>query len=659
MFSSVFRCVQLINARQFHAVRTLKPPKRHNLQKLRYLTTSTVSYVKLYTDTENIYAHKILQTIPVADNAIFTLKPPNQKVTTTEDFERLLDQNWRKKTATEILEAFKNVSDYCMANNIPLSDKRFDRLVDGFVDHVEKLTDDQMSDFMICLQKFPWCSSYDAHNFHDIWSALDDICLIRMHEWPVKKRYYFADLWYRLNLARICAYNFEFTDKLIGYAARQRLSKEEIVHTFFYLNICRRRKIDFELEYALEKVVDELSADEMGIVAMGYFKTETKIKLLPIVDAMCRKIIAEHDTMHEITLAAILKALRFSSLIKAGEMYYAVLDCLTSEIERMSNLSLIHIALLGTHLQIVHKDCLERVTEKLMRDLEKTRIKEIERLLLATAMFDFEPQIPDFYQKCLLELKKESRRLEKAQYSRCLPSALNYLSIRNLYDYDLLNEILDDAFIEEVYGKRATPRELMFLDYNIDVECPDYTGNRLQKNMRAVTMKVNSERIPSPDCPKHSIAGKLFLNVKKTIDEITGSPDLSLAIHILPHFSKADIILCKDVRSGRFVKPEGFEKYVLADLKRPELAEHLKWYAVVVLAYNQTVRDTATPLGLMKMKARQLKAFGFKPVIVSLCYFLSQRNFTCLFPDHLVRCSQKKRRRTTEVHSKQVVVGYQ
>lgn len=241
-----------------------------------------------------------------------------------------------------------------------------------------------------------------------------------------------------------------------------------------------------------------------------------------------------------------MQALRFSNQLKSGEMLYAVLDHLVPEIERLTNLTCLHVALLGTNLQIFHKECMTRVVEKLLRDLdnpEKLRLKEIERLLLATTMFDFQSDShPNFYEKCLEEIRKESRRAERAKYTRCVPCALNYLTIRKIYDYEMTNQVLDADFIVTTYGRSSLARELMVLDYCIEIECPDYSGNRLSMKNRAKLVKVTSERIATND-RKQNNAEKLFLNVQNAVNNLVGDPELSLPLHVLPHFSKAGKLL--------------------------------------------------------------------------------------------------------------------
>lgn len=96
-------------------------------------------------------------------------------------------------------------------------------------------------------------------------------------------------------------------DRIERRAKAITLTKEQILKSFFYINACRRKTVPFDMEYCLEKFINDMTVDEMGVVAMGYFKSKTKIKLVTITDAMCKKIIEERETIHEVTLAAILK----------------------------------------------------------------------------------------------------------------------------------------------------------------------------------------------------------------------------------------------------------------------------------------------------------------------------------------------------------------
>lgn len=66
------------------------------------------------------------------------------------------------------------------------------------------------------------------------------------------------------------------------------------------------------------------------------------------------------------------------------------------------------------------------------------------------------------------------------------------------------------------------------------------------------------------------------------------------------------------------MKPGGFENYVLGDVMFPFKDESLEWYAISILGWNNTIRDSTLPLGNMMMKKRQLEKMGYNSIFVSL-----------------------------------------
>lgn len=201
-------------------------------------------------------------------------------------------------------------------------------------------------------------------------------------------------------------------------------------------------------------------------------------------------------------------------------------------------------------------------------------------------------------------------------------------------------------------GKQAKllPRQVFSVDACIDIECPDYTGNRLPPELKYKAAKWLTDWPPSHDqWKKLSRKDQLFLDTVDTIEKIVGSQEHLTVQHVLPHFPLAgkiitrkntfnytfclilDIIICKDTKSGAFVRPTGFQQYILGDVMRPHNNGTLKWYSVIVLIWNNVVRDTSEPLGLIAMKQRQLKKIGYNPVMVSISVMLKLFSFVHLF----------------------------
>lgn len=108
-----------------------------------------------------------------------------------------------------------------------------------------------------------------------------------------------------LFLGRFCDFIFVIIDRCSRKA--NKLNKDQLVNIFFCFNVCRSRAVDFDYEYALENLINEMNVDELAVVAMGYFKTKTKIKLVPILKAMTEKVVENSKNIHEISLSAILK----------------------------------------------------------------------------------------------------------------------------------------------------------------------------------------------------------------------------------------------------------------------------------------------------------------------------------------------------------------
>lgn len=303
---------------------------------------------------------------------------------------------------------------------------------------------------------------------------------------------------------------------------------------------------------------------------------------------------------------------------------YDLLETLTPEIDRLSNLCCVHIAILGTNLQVFHRESIEKVAKKLVKDVEnpeKLRLKDLERILLSLTMFDVNPNTDsDIFEAIFKEIHKDERLKEIVMHPRSLASTLLYLAMKKLYSNELLNRIMDDDFIVETFGKqpKLIPREIYALDKCIEIECPDYNGKRLDRIKNYKATKWIIEYIPKYDQHKKlTAADKLFLDVFDYVKLIVGNENKVLLRHILPHFVKGDMVICRDKATNQFVEPFGFENYELGDVMYPKNVEDFKWYAIVVVGWNATIRNGVEPLGVFKFKERHLNAIGYKPILVS------------------------------------------
>ena len=104
-----------------------------------------------------------------------------------------------------------------------------------------------------------------------------------------------------------------------------------------------------------------------------------------------------------------------------------------------------------------------------------------------------------------------------------------------------MNDVLNDEYINETYGKSSknVPRDLFSLDTCVEVECPDYKGNRLSPQKRYKAAKWLSEYAPTRDQHKRlSLSDKAYLEIVDSLVGIVGEERLLRSDHVLPHFSK-------------------------------------------------------------------------------------------------------------------------
>lgn len=246
---------------------------------------------------------------------------------------------------------------------------------------------------------------------------------------------------------------------------------------------------------------------------------------------------------------------------------YKLLEVLEHEIPRLSNFCCLHIALLGTNLQILHEGCLVKVAHKLVKDIEnpsKLRLKDLERLLLALTMFEVEPNTdPDIYEAIFKEIHRDERLNEIVVYPRSLASTLLFLSMKGLYSHELMSRLLDTEFINETFGKSAKtlPREIFVLDKCIEIDCPTYINNRLDKVKSYKAAKWLTEFAPSYDqAKKLQSAAKFYLDVVDHVKLLVGGERKIFVNHVLPHFARAGMsyylaiyILSYDILTSRHI----------------------------------------------------------------------------------------------------------
>lgn len=266
----------------------------------RHLSIFHRLYGKKFIDQENRYAHKVFEAhskYPIYNNA---------PLCTVNSVQFKPDQKWYQLSGADILETFKVISKHCAEDGLCISDSRFDAFVDCFTEKCFDLTDDQLVEALRILKHMPETDDINIRNFNELWRCLDDACVHRIQSWDISRILLVCDHWYMLGLARICKFNWE-ANKKIGRKIR-KLPKHQLVQTIFYCNLLRKpivEMMDFELN--MIDCIDKMTIDEIAIMSMGFFKTQTTIKNPELIHAIYKRLIKEVDKVEDICLVNILK----------------------------------------------------------------------------------------------------------------------------------------------------------------------------------------------------------------------------------------------------------------------------------------------------------------------------------------------------------------
>ena len=220
------------------------------------------------------------------------------------------------------------------------------------------------------------------------------------------------------------------------------------------------------------------------------------------------------------------------------------------------------------------------------------------------------------------ELMAETRKKEIETYPRVFFNTVSSLAIYGLYPLPLLNMVFDKKLLELAYGRNDYNygREILVLDASIEIEQPHFNHRRLNDATRHRLSKVYSEW--PPVVGTKNFMQLIFLNFQEVLKNVVNGDEFFKQEHVLPHFRHADFIVAFDQLKKQFVRVHSFfENYYLGHVMRQDSTENIQWYAFVIGGRNYYINNSEEKLiGVAVMKIRQLKAIGYKPVLVSYTF---------------------------------------
>lgn len=148
--------------------------------------------------------------------------------------------------------------------------------------------------------------------------------------------------------------------------------------------------------------------------------------------------------------------MRYSSKPSHCKYMNKLNDELFKRVDKYNYLTLLHITLLGINLQNCHQELIVKIIEKINSCIKQVRLKDLERMSHVISLYDIETESGieiEFMKNVLEELK--IRVEEITNHPRCFTSTLHYLSLKGVYDVELISAALKENFLKFAYGMRV------------------------------------------------------------------------------------------------------------------------------------------------------------------------------------------------------------
>ncbi|GFR18853.1 FAST kinase domain-containing protein 5, mitochondrial [Trichonephila clavata] len=560
--------------------------------------SSATLCAKRFQERENEHAHNIMSNINSYANSV--VKNP---VTLKNG---LLNSYSSEVSSLREVNRFAEVTHQAVLHDLSLEDEHFSEVIRYLVQKLPYVSDAELIQIIhfLCLWK-PSPKSYST-NFKLIWNALDYECVRRLKNWDVDRKLLVSDYWFHLRLNRISQYNRSLIIDMLENL--NLLSNNQVVQLMFYINLQRKlpQILMKNLEEKLRIVINSVSIEEIGIVCLGFFKTENKLTdfntIQSIINVFCRDL----EKTNNVTIVSILKFLKKSLHLSHVDSYLPLLHKCISHIPKWDILASVHLALLATECRIYHPLLLNTVTEKFVAEIRSARIKDCTKLLQCLSHFNYFPE-SKFHELFFEEIFKESHQAEIEIHPQILVYAALYYAYLGHYNLDLLHRVLDPEFRNYCYHKCPDAMNAFAeIDYCVSIECKDYIGPRLSKEELKI-LENRRGNWPS-DSRNNNFFRRLLRDFHEILEDALNGKENILIRHILPHMYSPDIIIRLTENSQSLSKL--YDDYPSDSILIPPKGEI--WACFVISPSFSFAFKSHHLTGNMKMKIRQLEKIGYK-----------------------------------------------
>ncbi|XP_040912254.1 FAST kinase domain-containing protein 5, mitochondrial [Toxotes jaculatrix] len=408
------------------------------------------------------------------------------------------------------------------------SDQRFTILLRYSVENLRLFTDLQLLEVM---QSFVWL---DMPPSHTVLGLYETELSHRAKQMTLHQLLLAADLWRCIGrqIPQFLQHLYDLVHLYLG-----QMGVPELVQLLYIMGEGRHCPTSLirPLQQLLMHHLQQLYPEEVGVVCLGLFKSQTSISE-SVVTQIVDKALSSVKEMSDFAMVNVLKFLRFSYLY-----HKAWMEAMTQEVPqrapRMGVKGLMHVALASSALHYYNDNILTAVAERVPLLVPHCRSKDSCKLLWAFGTLRFLPaQSPSFYPSLTEGLRQ--RKAEFQRYPEHLLTGLLGLAFVSQFPEDLIELALSPDFVKlaRKSAQLELKKDLFTLDGTVAMELPQWTGPRLSSELTEEVTELLWKFAQSDVCQKPEVQ-----EAESALQDLLGGEEFVCKRMILPHTRSIDL----------------------------------------------------------------------------------------------------------------------
>ncbi|XP_019408898.1 PREDICTED: FAST kinase domain-containing protein 5, mitochondrial [Crocodylus porosus] len=316
----------------------------------------------------------------------------------------------------------------------------------------------------------------------------------------------------------------------------ESLTLPQLVQLMYIIGEGRNAPQDLmrKLETLVLVNLDSFNLEEIGTICLGAFKAHYCFSE-QVMKGIGDKISPRLEDISSCALVNVLKMFRYTHVDHA-DFVKQLEKVVPPRIPSIGIQGIMHISLSCAALRYLSKCILNAVAASVPSRVTYCRSKDTAKFLWSYGSLNYEPPNGErFYNSLIEQLRRQLHEFRK--FPQHLLTGLLGLAFTERYPYDLINYALNNEFIQLINKTRFDlKRDLFTLDGSVEIECPDYKGNRLAPQFRQEATEVLLSFAEREIYVKPEVQEVLAI-----LENILGGPKYVKNHMILPHTRTNDL----------------------------------------------------------------------------------------------------------------------